>query len=660
MKTFFNMKYLLLTCALYVLGGVFGSNSAWAEEVTFDFSTESGLQTLGITPPTSDNTSVTLGTSLFKTGVISFSATNGTSTSPNKVYYTKNGFQARIYSKSVITLKADDAYLIKGITITAELNSKKTNLDKVTASVGTFTGTSAGTTGTWAGSANTVDLTLSAQVRIDSIVVTYAAKSTSVLAPTITNTDKYFSESFTTSITNNEDGSTIYYTIDGSEPSSTNGSTYSNGVTISSESITSGTKVTLKAIAINGDDASDVVSQVYTYAPSVSSISALKSTAKADEVYTLTFNNVRVTEKNGSKVYMQDADAGIVYYNSSDAGNYTDKNVLNGTAVVTYGVNQGLNEIISIEGNLTKTTTEEEVPCTTVYLKTLLDDMEKYESQRVKIEMAYVTTEFGDYEATLTDDGENTITLYKAKGTKFADAKQYAYIDVEGYPLVFKKDNTSDAVNELQVYAGDISADAYTESISISKYGYSTLFNADAIILPEGMSAYTVTAANDSKLTFSEYASGSTVPAKTGVVVKGTASAEYTYQLSADPTEAPTDNLLHGATTAGTTNAGDGSYKYYMLSAKDSKIGFYYGAADGAAFTSAAKKAYLAIPSTMSVAQFEGFSFDDLGGNVTGISSAANDAAAPSVAYDLNGRRVNLGAAQKGVYVVNGKKVLVK
>ena len=283
--------------------------------------------------------------------------------------------------------------------------------------------------------------------------------------------------------------------------------------------------------------------------------------------------------------------------------------------------------------------------------------MSKYESRRVMIDGdTYFTTTFEDEYTASLSDGTNTITVNKQKNTS-ADVAVNGYVVIEGYPHV-STDSEGNSINELQIYKDYIIADDY--DITLSKYGYSTLYEDKAIILPEGMSAYTVTAANDSKLTFKEYASGATVPAKTGVVVKGTASTEYTYQLSADPTEAPSDDLLHGATTAGTTNAGDGSYKYYMLSAKDSKIGFYYGAADGAAFKSAAKKAYLAIPSTMSVAQFEGFSFDDLGGNVTGISSAANDAAAPSVAYDLNGRRVNLGAAQKGVYVVNGKKVLVK
>lgn len=60
--------------------------------------------------------------------------------------------------------------------------------------------------------------------------------------------------------------------------------------------------------------------------------------------------------------------------------------------------------------------------------------------------------------------------------------------------------------------------------------------------------------------------------------------------------------------------------------------------------------AYLNVESVASVA------FD---GSVTAINSIAADKVADTAVYDLSGRRVN-GKLQKGLYIINGKKVVVK
>lgn len=60
--------------------------------------------------------------------------------------------------------------------------------------------------------------------------------------------------------------------------------------------------------------------------------------------------------------------------------------------------------------------------------------------------------------------------------------------------------------------------------------------------------------------------------------------------------------------------------------------------------------AYLNVEGVTSVA------FD---GSVTAINSIAADKVADTAVYDLSGRRVN-GKLQKGLYIINGKKVVVK
>lgn len=68
----------------------------------------------------------------------------------------------------------------------------------------------------------------------------------------------------------------------------------------------------------------------------------------------------------------------------------------------------------------------------------------------------------------------------------------------------------------------------------------------------------------------------------------------------------------------------------------------------------AANKAYVLAPST------EGALALNFGGDVTAINSVSDNAAMShsAVIYDLAGRRVS--HVVKGVYVINGKKIIVK
>ena len=102
---------------------------------------------------------------------------------------------------------------------------------------------------------------------------------------------------------------------------------------------------------------------------------------------------------------------------------------------------------------------------------------------------------------------------------------------------------------------------------------------------------------------------------------------------------------------------------YYKLTkkadpAEHKPLGFYWGADKGAAFAMVNNSsAYLALPKEgLSLAS--GLLFDEAG-EATGIQlTPAEETAAPAV-YNLQGVRVS-GKLAKGLYIVNGKKVLVK
>lgn len=261
------------------------------------------------------------------------------------------------------------------------------------------------------------------------------------------------------------------------------------------------------------------------------------------------------------------------------------------------------------------------------------------------------------------------------KTQKTVDAKSQAKIsfDTEGNSsIVFSAPNA----NTLRHNSNSPLFSCYTSgqdpiqlyrkvgSFPLTTAQYGTYYTEDAFVMPEGLTGYTITSEDGLTLKFNEaYVAGAVVPAKTALVLKATeeltADKEYTYTIVNSTAVAPTDNLLHGSVENATTNV-DGAHAYYKLASDPVEgLGFYYGAENGGAFTNSAHKAYLAVK-TETLSQKRGFSFDSM---TTGINQVVANAehAKTTVIYDLNGRRVNsLSAAAKGVYIVNGKKVIVK
>lgn len=189
--------------------------------------------------------------------------------------------------------------------------------------------------------------------------------------------------------------------------------------------------------------------------------------------------------------------------------------------------------------------------------------------------------------------------------------------------------------------------------VNIGATGYATLYYSDrALVVPENVAAYTYKVTNGKLDESYLYNAGETIPAATGVVLKA-APGEYTFAASQNAGDVDADNLLKGSDEAAQTTGGAVYYKLSLNKAGDANsVGFYYGAADGAAFTNGAHKAYLALPAASGV---RAYLFN--GNTTTGIQNATANNAATQV-YDLQGRRVQ--SAQKGLYIINGKKVLVK
>lgn len=179
---------------------------------------------------------------------------------------------------------------------------------------------------------------------------------------------------------------------------------------------------------------------------------------------------------------------------------------------------------------------------------------------------------------------------------------------------------------------------------------YATYCLPFAAKAPEGVKAYAGTVSNGSvKLT--EYANG-VIPANKGVLLVSDNATSATFTLANDDDVTTIDNDLKGVNDATELTSVENSEQVRIFSTKDGVVGFYK---PNSTITSlAANKAYVMAPAT------EGALALNFGGNVTGINSVSDNAVMPNNVeiYDLAGRRVS--HAVKGVYVVNGKKIIVK
>ena len=211
--------------------------------------------------------------------------------------------------------------------------------------------------------------------------------------------------------------------------------------------------------------------------------------------------------------------------------------------------------------------------------------------------------------------------------------------------------------SRVQIYRRNI--------ICVGEEGYATFCNDMAYIMPKGVSGAVITSANTQNGVLTTnycYPEGSIVPAYTPLLIKAlTGTYDFLTVSSTDATK-PNDNLLRGCKDIdknGNTYAGEGNYKYYILShSKDGeRFGFFWAATNGAAITYKAPYAYLAIKTDSSNAP----SMFSLDGDeyTTGIINIDNDKVFNnSTKFNISGQRVNKG--YKGLIIMNNKKYLSK
>ena len=159
----------------------------------------------------------------------------------------------------------------------------------------------------------------------------------------------------------------------------------------------------------------------------------------------------------------------------------------------------------------------------------------------------------------------------------------------------------------------------------------------------DGLKAYVATDADAEGVTMTEVTAA--VPENTPLMLKGTAGTTYNVPVAASAT-APTINKLMAGD--GTTVFDGTTFDYLLYS-----DGKFYQIGSG---TIATNKAYLHLDSDPAGARSLDIIFD--GAEASSISDAIKSVEKNGGFFDLQGRRVD--QPTKGLYIVNGKKVIVK
>lgn len=544
--------------------------------------------------------------------------------------------------------------------------------------------------------------TAKGSVYLKSITITYTPSSgSSVAAPTFSDDSKSFSDKFDLKLSAGSDAAMIMYTTDGTTPSYKNnvGKLYEAPISITHST-------TVKAIAISSkEEESEVVTKEYKLelpAPTISEATktftapftvSLSTEATAAEAILYTLDGTDPSWENNAKKYTEPiqisatttlkavsyATNGKTYeYSPIATATYTEQgdapiviwsedwSAFSNNAKPAQGENAtyvfGGAKTAVKEGALEHYAggvTPEIMIASKGSLSITIKDLKGADNGL----MFTFKTNKGDEPDFKVDVNNATILSNEVIGDSKDTRKYIMGLNEGATTLTITLDNQTDKNArvddlELSTYSG-------VGSFKITEAGYGTYYSSKAYTMPKGVKGYTITGHEGTSLVMNEaYAAGAVVPAKTALVVEGAANKYYTLVAESTELTPADDNKLHGSDEAETTYVDGTDVKYYKLSYNNegNNLGFYWGSENGAAFTNGAHKAYLALNSETLLSQSRGFSLADLAhGVTTGINPTVKSATQSTFIYDLNGRRINsLNGAAKGVYIMNGQKVLVK
>ena len=537
------------------------------------------------------------------------------------------------------------------------------------------------------------------QVRMDALTVTYTAAGAGQVSKPVTPTltaGGNFVGSIEVEISCATEGAEIYYTTDGTEP------TEDSEAYIEPFEITETT--TVKAIAVNEAGASNVATAVYTRVAATPEISFDEATFEESVEVTIaaaegttayyTLNGKTPTENSDecpeTLTIKADATLQVIAYDEDGYASPVVKQAFKkatsgasgaatgmatlvedaaelavGDKVVIVGVNAGKSYALStnqktsnrgavevnVVGNSIELNSDVEelgletgASAETFALKAAAGYLYAASSSGNQLKSKAAKDINGSWTISIAD-GEASVV---ATGSSNRNVMQFNYNN--GSPLFACYESASQAA--VSIYKVNLaSIEDYV--LNITDAGWATMYLGYDVVIPEDVNVYYIAedAIDNGSVTLTQIENG-VIPANTGVIVEAEAG-EYNFAVADGADEIESVML-------GTTKAEYKDAEAYVLGVDDEGVvGLYKADMAGGVWLNNANKAYLpasAVPAAAQSAASFSFRF---GEGTTGISEVKGENGEVKAIYDLTGRKVETISAP-GIYIVGGKKVLVK
>ena len=631
MKRTILLKTMLLLCAL-----IAGSTSSWADTKTEGFEKKTAASTY--------NTTVTVTTAESDCG-IAWSMYYGTVSTNDKISG-NNSAQMRWYSGMTGWPYIMTTTPIEGLTnvsFKARTSDTKNKMDVSYSSDGeNWTVALSGETFTAAGTPYDFSVNIpsggkyikigfnstssganKSKLIVDDVVFTYTAGSEAptCAAPIFSPAEGAYIDAQNVTITCETEGATIYYTTDGTAPTSSS-SVYSDPIAVSSTT-------TINALAAkDGYTNSSIASAVYTFpATTYNTIAELIAAAPTEPVI-LNLTNAQVLGVGTNDMYVKDATEALDFYKLGLT--YTPGQMLNGkVAVKTTTTYNGVFEVTAI-GENQLVATDGTLPEPTVLANGEAATLENYKWKFVTVT--------GDATATNEVDG---LLMYKGLMSYSSFMVGVDNITATGLLIPYQKNNKGDVLPELLptsiICHITLSKDMVTYSSNNKLDFNGTGLKVYAAKVENGVAK--LTEIDDPKVTN-----------KKGIILAGTAGQTYDVPFNTGSSTSISNNELKEviAETAVAYSA-DSKYNYILQN------GAFYKAT-GAKLK--AGKAYLSTTYDVTAAGAPSLKIV-IDGETTGIDEVRGKTEEVRGEYfNLAGQRV--ANPTKGLYIVNGKKVIVK
>ena len=673
MKQKLLLKTLLLLCAL-----VAGSSSVWADEniLTLDCATPA---------PTGSTSTALSGASDIATFLNSAA---GLSEAANKitcsaktgdVYKGKGSGGGDIPQQCLKVGKAsggggftftipntyDDVDLVE-ITCYGWKTTSSISINDETAQTFTTAQTEVTKTFELASATKTFEIAVTTSAVCITEIVLKKKVAASVANPTFSPAAGAVEKGTSVTISTTTDGASIYYTTDGSTPTSSN-TKYSSALTINSAQ-------TIKAIAIKGSDASSVITAAYTIKKvasptfTVDEGQVIEGTtvelATTTEGATIHYTTDGTTPTSSSTTYTSaiSIDANMTIKAIAVKSNWDDSDIASASYTVLTPIH-GLS--IDFEANDVSRYVDWEFNNIVATTSTITAHRGTYYGNTDGKATARITTK-----AKVANPGKFTCFISKeSKNTTDSNWNIQVSDDGLEWTDVATKSATGMSKGVWQEFSADLTA--YTNVYVRLCYGSNTAVRAvDDIVLTDGeypvaipasgfatlfcagpldfsgtsVKAYVVkdNDASDGYVTLTQV---SKVPAETGLVLEGSAGTVNIPLFDGTGAADVTGNKMAGSATTTTTVAANAGY---IL-----KDGAFHPSSGANALP--AGKAYLniAVPTNNAPALKLDF------GGATGINTVqSSEFMVNGEFYNLAGQRV--AQPTKGLYIVNGKKVIIK